>query len=98
MYLQDGLEISANAHTEIVHSNARCSLTLLDTSTEDCGTYTCIASNSFGQTSCHAKLTVDAGESQLQTSYINIILTFILYIFEECVWITNFETALDKWS
>ncbi|XP_073724075.1 obscurin [Misgurnus anguillicaudatus] len=65
-WVKDGREISANEHTEIVHSNARCSLTLLDTCTEDCGTYTCLASNSFGQTSCHAKLTVDAGPEDIE--------------------------------
>lgn len=56
-----------------MHSGARCSLTLLDACTEDCGTYTCIAGNSVAQTSCHAKLTVDAGESQQQPCILQFV-------------------------
>ncbi|XP_051964162.1 obscurin [Xyrauchen texanus] len=59
LWFKDGKEILANEYTKTVQSSARCSLTLLDTHTEDCGTYTCIASNSAGQATCHAKLTVD---------------------------------------
>ncbi|KAI7798029.1 putative obscurin, partial [Triplophysa rosa] len=65
-WFKDGQEILANEQTEIMHSGARCSLTLLDACTEDCGTYTCIAGNSVGQTSCHSKLTVDAGPEDIE--------------------------------
>lgn len=71
-FLQDDKEISSNEYTEIVQSGARCFLTLLDTQTEDCGTYTCIASNSAGQASCHAKLCFD-------TSELYYFLPFYLY-------------------
>lgn len=73
LYLKDGLEILANEQTEIMHCGARCSLTLLDACTEDCGTYTCMAGNSVGQTSCHAKLTVAAGESQVYFCSFNFV-------------------------
>ncbi|KAL0186146.1 hypothetical protein M9458_017816, partial [Cirrhinus mrigala] len=55
----DDNEILSNDYTEIVQSSARCSLTLLNTQIEDCGTYTCLASNNAGQASCQAKLSVD---------------------------------------
>ncbi|XP_051524815.1 obscurin [Myxocyprinus asiaticus] len=65
-WFKDGKEILANEYTKTVQSSARCSLTLLDTHTEDCGTYTCIASNSAGQVTCHAKLTVDTGPDDIE--------------------------------
>ncbi|XDV49256.1 hypothetical protein PO909_018539 [Leuciscus waleckii] len=65
-WFKDDKEISSNEYTEIVQSSARCSLTLLDTQTEDCGTYTCIASNSAGQASCHAKLCVDTSLDEIE--------------------------------
>lgn len=72
-FLQNDKEISSNEYTEIVQSSARCSLTLLDTQIEDCGTYTCIASNSAGQASCQAKLSVDAGNLQRFIIYFHFI-------------------------
>ncbi|KAG1973513.1 obscurin [Pimephales promelas] len=65
-WFKDDKEISSNEYTEIVQSSARCSLTLLDAQTEDCGTYTCIASNSVGQASCQAKLCVDTGLDEIE--------------------------------
>ncbi|XP_051759853.1 obscurin-like [Ctenopharyngodon idella] len=65
-WFKNDKEISSNEYTEIVQSSARCSLTLLGTQTEDCGTYTCIASNSAGQASCQAKLSVDAGPDEIE--------------------------------
>ncbi|XP_073675951.1 obscurin [Garra rufa] len=66
LWFKDEDEILSNEYTEIVHSSARCSLTLLNTQIEDCGTYTCIASNSEGQASCHAKLIVDIGPDDIE--------------------------------
>ncbi|XP_077079717.1 obscurin-like isoform X1 [Siphateles boraxobius] len=65
-WFKDDKVISSNEYTEIVQRSARCSLTLLDTQTEDCGTYACIASNSAGQASCHAKLCVDTGLDEIE--------------------------------
>lgn len=69
-FLQDDKEILSNDYTEIFQSSARCSLTLLNTQIEDYGTYTCMASNSAGQASCLAKLSVDTGELE------SFIITF----------------------
>ncbi|XP_067270783.1 LOW QUALITY PROTEIN: obscurin [Pseudorasbora parva] len=65
-WFKDDKEISSNEYTEIVQNSARCSLTLLDTQTEDCGTYTCIASNHAGQASCQAILSVDTGLDEIK--------------------------------
>ncbi|XP_052419981.1 obscurin [Carassius gibelio] len=65
-WFKDDKEILSNDHTEICQSNARCSLTLLNTQIEDCGTYSCIAINSAGQASCLAKLSVDTGPDEIE--------------------------------
>ncbi|KAF4110126.1 obscurin [Onychostoma macrolepis] len=65
-WFMDDKEILSNDYTEIFQSSARCSLTLLNTQIEDCGTYTCIASNSAGQASCLAKLSVDTGPGDVE--------------------------------
>ncbi|KTF74070.1 hypothetical protein cypCar_00016024 [Cyprinus carpio] len=64
-WFKDDKEILSNDYTEIFHSSARCSLTLLNTQIEDCGTYSCIAINSAGQASCLAKLSVDTGPDDI---------------------------------
>lgn len=74
-FLQDDKEILSNDYTEIFHSSARCSLTLLNTQIEDCGTYSCIAINSAGQASCLAKLSVDTGELESFIFTIRFIFT-----------------------
>ncbi|XP_016431454.1 obscurin-like [Sinocyclocheilus rhinocerous] len=65
-WFKDDKEILSNDYTEIFQSSARCSLTLLNTQIEDCGTYTCIAINSAGQASCLGKLSVDTGPDDIE--------------------------------
>ncbi|XP_043103008.1 obscurin [Puntigrus tetrazona] len=65
-WFKDDKEILSNDYTEIFQSSARCSLTLLNTQVEDCGIYTCISSNSAGQASCFAKLSVDTGPDDIE--------------------------------
>ncbi|XP_062854790.1 obscurin [Trichomycterus rosablanca] len=65
-YKRDSVELHFGEHAEICQSGARCSLTLLSVDVNDCGTYTCTATNSLGRASCHAHLSIDTGQEEFE--------------------------------
>uniref|UniRef100_W5MRZ5 Obscurin, cytoskeletal calmodulin and titin-interacting RhoGEF a n=1 Tax=Lepisosteus oculatus TaxID=7918 RepID=W5MRZ5_LEPOC len=63
-YKEDGVVLSSSERVELHQQGSRFSLTVVDTSSQDCGVYTCAASNPWGDVSCKAELIVAEGSER----------------------------------
>ncbi|MBN3316030.1 OBSCN protein, partial [Atractosteus spatula] len=63
-WYKDGVVLSSSERAELHQQGSRFSLTLVDTSSQDCGVYTCAASNPWGEVSCKAELIVAEGSER----------------------------------
>ncbi|XP_069047289.1 obscurin-like isoform X2 [Lepisosteus oculatus] len=63
-WYKDGVVLSSSERVELHQQGSRFSLTVVDTSSQDCGVYTCAASNPWGDVSCKAELIVAEGSER----------------------------------